>query len=151
MTLGYFDASLMDCAISRKSSGGYVFFYEGSAISWKSKKQGLVALSTTEAEYISGTEAAKELLWICNFLECIGKKEYNPRLLGDNKSALALAKNNKFRPRTKHIHARERFITNLVENSQCLLLYVPSRDSTYPTFNGSRAFVPERLPGTYTT
>lgn len=125
--LGFFDASLMDCTASRRSTGGYIFFYDGSAISWKSKKQNLVALSSTEAEYISGTEAAKELLWIGNFLECIGLKEFNPRLIGDNLSALALAKTNEFRPRTKHIHARERFITDLVENHHCLLHYVPTR------------------------
>ena len=88
----------------------------------------MVALSTTEAEYISGTDAAKEMLWICNFLESIGQKEINPRLLGDNKSALALAKNNDFRPRTKHIHARERFITDLVSSRQCLLDYIPTKD-----------------------
>ena len=119
--VGYFDASLMDYTLSRKSTGGYVFFYQGSVVSWKCKKQGMVALSTTEAEYISGTDAAKELLWIANFLECIGRKELNLCLLGDNKSALALAKNNDFRPRTKHIDARERFITDLVTNRQCLL------------------------------
>lgn len=44
--------------------GGYIFFYDGSAVSWKSKKQNIVALSSTEAEYISVTEAANELLWI---------------------------------------------------------------------------------------
>ena len=126
--VGFFDASLMDCTTSRRSTGGYIFFYQGSVISWKSKKQGMVALSTTEAEYISGTDAAKELLWICNFLECIGRKEPSPFLLGDNKSALALAKNNDFRPRTKHIHARERFITDLVTSGQCGLHYVPTKD-----------------------
>lgn len=47
---GYFDTSLMDCTASRRSTGGYIFFYYGSVISWKSKKQGMVALSTTEAE-----------------------------------------------------------------------------------------------------
>ena len=119
--LGFFDASLMDCAVTRRSTGGYTFFYHGSLISWQSKRQGLIALSTTEAEFISGTDAARELLWICGFLECIGMNEFTPRLLGDNKGALALARHNDYRPRTKHIHACERFIANLVANQQCFL------------------------------
>jgi len=64
--VGYFDASLMDCVKSRKSTGVYVFFLHGALISWASKQQGLVALSSTEA---AGTEAARELVWIMSFLE----------------------------------------------------------------------------------
>jgi len=59
--LGFFDASLMDCVKTRRSTRGYVFFLNGACISWTSKRQGLVALSSTEAEFIAGTEAAKEL------------------------------------------------------------------------------------------
>lgn len=60
-----------------------------------------------------------------NFLDYT---EITPLLLGDNKSALALAKNNDFHTRTKHIHARERLITDLVNTHQYLLQYVPSHD-----------------------
>lgn len=113
--IGYFDASLMDYPKSRKSTGGYIFFLHGSCISWCSKKQGLVALSSTEAKFIAGTEAAKELQWIINLLECFAIHEKDPHL------PLALARNADFKPRTKHIHARERYITHLVESGQ---LYV---------------------------
>ena len=127
--IGYFDASLMDCAQSRKSTGAYIFFYTGSCISWASKKQGLVALSSTEAEFIPRTEAAKELAWIISFLEDISAKpEDLPILCGDNRSTLALAKDNIFRPRTKYIHARERLITQMVQSGQCTLRYVPTND-----------------------
>ena len=61
MVVGYFDASLMACTASRKSTGAYIFFLQGSCISWASKKQALIALSSTEAEFIAGTEAAREL------------------------------------------------------------------------------------------
>lgn len=126
--LGFFDSSLMDCGVTRCCTGGYVFFYDGCVISWSAKKQGIVALSTTEAEFTSGTEAAKELLWICNFLEFRGLLEHNLRLLGDNQSALALAGSTEFKPRTRHIHGRERFIASLVRNKQYLLEYIPNRD-----------------------
>lgn len=126
--LGYFDASLMDCAQSRKSTGAYVFFLDGSCISWNTKKQGLVALSSTEAEFISGTEAAKELSWLIGFLEGINSDVPDPVLLGDNQGALALAKNNDFRAQTKHIHARERYIAHMVQEGLCFLKYVPTRD-----------------------
>lgn len=127
--IGYFDASLMDCTKSRKSTGAYCFFLDGSCISWTSKKQGLVALSSTEAEFIAGTEAAKELMWIINFMEEVTSGEnMNPYLLGDNQGALALARNNEFRARTKHIHARERFITHMVDTKQCLIEYVPTAE-----------------------
>ena len=125
--VGYFDASLMDCATSRRSTGAYVFFLDGALISWSSKRQGLVALSSTEAEFIAGTEAARELAWLMHFLEGIGMPEKTPILYGDNKSALALAKQNAYRPRTKHIHVRERYIAHMVESGQCLIDYVPTK------------------------
>ena len=67
------------------------------------------------------------------FLQAIDHAEFNPRLLGDNKGALALAKDNAYRPRTKHIYARERFITQMVQSGQCLLEYIPTRDMVTDT------------------
>ena len=49
---------------NRKSTTGYLFTFSGGAISWKSKLQKCVALSTTEAEYIAASEAGKEMIWI---------------------------------------------------------------------------------------
>ena len=119
---------LFRSTVSRKSTGAYVFFLDGALISWSSKRQGLVALTSTEAEFIAGTEAARELSWIVNFLQSIGFSGLSPVLYGDNKGALALAKHNVYRPRTKHIHVRERFIAHMVESGQCSVDYVPTRD-----------------------
>lgn len=129
----FFDASLMDCVQSRKSTGAYVFFLQGSCISWASKKQHLIALSSTEAEFIAGTDAAKELTWIAHFLADLGPLGAQwtttvPVLCGDNQGALAMAKSNTFRPRTKHIHVRERFIAQMVQDGHCQIFYVPTRD-----------------------
>lgn len=58
--IGYFDVAYMDDSRDRYSMMGYIFFYSQCAISWASKKQHTIALSTTEAEYLAGTEATKE-------------------------------------------------------------------------------------------
>ena len=58
---GWFDASYADDVVDRHSTCGYIFLYKGSPVSWRSKKQSMVALSSTEAEYVAITEAAKEL------------------------------------------------------------------------------------------
>lgn len=126
--IGYFDSSLMDCTRSRKSTGAYIFSLHGSCVSWASKKQGRVALSSTEAEYIARTEAAKEVSWILSLLSDIGLTLTSiPYLLGDNQGALAMAKNNDFRPRTKHIHVRKRFITDMVTKGSVTVSYVPTK------------------------
>ena len=53
----------------RKSTSGYLFTFVGGAISWQSKLQKFISLSTTEAEYIAATEAGKEMLWMKLFLQ----------------------------------------------------------------------------------
>ena len=64
---GYFDSAFADLP-SRRSTCGYVFFFKGSIISWESRVQKTVALSNTEAEYMAGTEACRELKWITSLL-----------------------------------------------------------------------------------
>lgn len=124
----YFVTSLMDCPTSRKSTGGYIVFLNGACISWASKKQLLVALSSSEAEFIAGADAAEELSRIVHFLQDLGVSATTPMLYGDNHRALALAQTNAYRPPTKHIHARESFIAEIVQNGFCTVSYVPSHD-----------------------
>ena len=61
---GYCDSDWAGDQDDRKSMSGYVFIFQGAAISWKSKKQSVVALSSTEVEYIGSSEAAKEAMWL---------------------------------------------------------------------------------------
>jgi Reverse transcriptase (RNA-dependent DNA polymerase) len=78
----------------RHSILGYVFTIDGGAVSWSSKKQSIVALSTTEAEYIAATHTAKEALWICMFLAEITRPLSHPTTLYcDNQSAISISKN----------------------------------------------------------
>ncbi len=74
-----------------KSTGGYVVKIGSGVISWSSKLQALVALSTTEAEHISAVEVGKEILWMCQFMGELGYSITGPSLLRmDNQSAIAV-------------------------------------------------------------
>jgi hypothetical protein len=110
---GFSDANWGNNTDDRHSICGYVFMLNGGAISWSSNKQSVVALSSTEAEYIGITHAAKEAIWIRHLLSEL----HSPQVLDypllvhcDNKSAIELAKNATFHSRTKHIAIRFHYI-----------------------------------------
>ncbi|KAM0059035.1 putative RNA-directed DNA polymerase [Helianthus debilis subsp. tardiflorus] len=111
---GFADADLGGCKESFKSTTWYVFTVGGTAVSWMSKLQKSVALSTTEAEYMAVAEASKELIWLKNFLKELGKEQVDCALFCDNQSAIHLAKNPVFYSKTKHIQLRYHFIRDQV-------------------------------------
>jgi len=77
---------------TRKSTTGYVFTMGGTTVSWASKLQKIVSLSTTtEAEYVALIEASKKMLWMDRFLEELGYKQTGPVLYSDSQSAIHLA------------------------------------------------------------
>jgi hypothetical protein len=100
------------------------------AVTWSSKKQSVVALSSTEAEYVAQTHAAKELLWLRTiFGELNSPFETLTTLHCDNQGAIALAKDNKFHARTKHIDIRYHFIREAVEDGSINMQYIPTNDN----------------------
>ncbi|KAE8705011.1 Cytochrome P450 84A1 [Hibiscus syriacus] len=113
---GYVDADLAGNIDIRRSTTGYVYTLGGTAVSWVSQLQKIVALSTTEAEYVAVTEASKEMVWLQSFLEELGKKQENNVLYCDSQSAIHLAKNPSFHSRTEHIQLRYHFIMYLLED-----------------------------------
>ena len=91
----------------------------GGAVSWSSKKQTSVTLSSTEAEYIAGAHAAKETVWLRQLLTELGIPVNTPTtLLMDNQSAIAIVHNPEFHNRTKHINVRYHFLRNKVEEHE---------------------------------
>jgi hypothetical protein len=128
---GFSDVNWGNNIDDRHSICGYVFTLNRGAISWSSKKQSVVALSSTEAEYIGITHAAKEATWIRHLLSEL----YSPQILEypiiihcDNKSAIELAKNATFHSRTKHIAIRYHYIREALNDGVTLGAdpYLPS-------------------------
>ena len=95
---------------------GYVFILGGTSLSWVSKIQSVVALSTTEAEYVAATEASKEIIWLQRFMDELGKKHDMGTLYSDSQSAIHLARNSAFHSRTKHIQLKYHFIWLVLED-----------------------------------
>jgi len=88
------DADHGGCKDSGWSTGGYIIKIGTGAVSWSSKIQGIVALSSTEAEYSAAAEAGKEICWMRNLLSEMGFKSNEPSSLHiDNQSTIQVAKN----------------------------------------------------------
>ncbi|GLU15250.1 hypothetical protein SLE2022_317570 [Rubroshorea leprosula] len=115
---GYTDADMAGDLDNRKSISGYLFTFAGGAVSWQSKLQKCVALSTTEAEYIAATEAGKEMLWMKRFLQELGLKQKENVVFCDSQSAIDLSKNTMYHARTKHIDLRYHWLRLVTENKQ---------------------------------
>jgi hypothetical protein len=106
---GYVDASFDTDPDDSKSQTGYVYILNGGAVSWRSCKQSVIAGSTTEAEYMAASEASSEGVWIRNFITELGvvPNALDPlEILCDNTGAIALAKEPRYHPKTKHINRR---------------------------------------------
>ena len=112
---GFTDADMAGDFDSRKSTSGYLITYAGGAVSWQSRLQRCVALSTTEAEFIATTEACKEVLWMKKFLKDIDQNQKNFTVYCDSQSAIHLSKNSSFHYRTKHIDVRYHWIRDVLD------------------------------------
>jgi hypothetical protein len=107
----------------------------GGAVSWSSKQQDTISLSTTEAEYIALTHATKEAIWLKNLIsELFGSITTPILILADNQSAIALAKDDRFHSRTKHINIHYHFIRYAIEEGKIRLTYCPTEDMTADIF-----------------
>ena len=124
----YSDADYAGDKQTRKSTTGIVCKNAGAAIIWKSKLQSCIAQSTTEAEYIAASTAAKEIVWLKLLLKDLGVNIQTPILYVDNQSAIKLMRNPEFHQRTKHIDVRYHFIRDLVEKDEIGIEYVGSED-----------------------
>ena len=93
----------------------------GTTISWGSNLQKVVTFSTTEAEYVAMTEAAKEMIWLQTFMKELGQKCDMGTLYSDSQSGIFLAKNPAFHSRTKYIQVKYHFIRHLLSDEQLKL------------------------------
>ena len=124
---GFSDADWAGCVDSRKSTSGYAFFLGNALISWASKKQSIVALSSTEAEYVALCGATQETVWLRNLLQDVGFSQKEPTCIAeDNQGAMCLAKNPKDHTRTKHIDIKYHYTRQIIEEKKLRLRYVPT-------------------------
>uniref|UniRef100_A0A2N9EPJ3 CCHC-type domain-containing protein n=1 Tax=Fagus sylvatica TaxID=28930 RepID=A0A2N9EPJ3_FAGSY len=117
----YVDADYAGEVDDRRSTTGYVFTLSGGPICWKSTLQSIVAMSTTEAEYMAVAEAAKEALWLKGLVKELGLNQGGVQMHCDSQSAIYLAKNQVYHARTKHIDVRFHKIRELIVTGDIVL------------------------------
>ncbi|KAK2993369.1 hypothetical protein RJ640_008970 [Escallonia rubra] len=122
--IGYSDADYAGCKTERKSTSGGCQFLGHSLVSWSSKKQNSVALSTTEAEYMAVGACCAQILWMKQTLLDFGLKYDHIPILCDNTSAIDLTKNPIQHSRTKHIEIKHHFIRDHVQKGDIVLDFV---------------------------
>jgi hypothetical protein len=108
--IGYPDFDYAGCKVDRKSTSGTCQFLGWSLVSWSSKKQNYVALSTAEVEYAAASQCCAQLLWMRQTLRNFSYNLSKVILLSDNESAIRLADNPVEYSRTKHIDIRHHFL-----------------------------------------
>lgn len=127
--VGYVDSDFAGDRDSRKSTTAYFFTLGGNCISWKSQLQPLVALSTTEAEYVAVTDAFKEAIWLQGLLKEIQLLQDKVTVFSDSQSAIHLSKNPVYHERTKHVEVRYHYVRDLIANGIVSILKVLTKDN----------------------
>ena len=118
----------------RKAISGYAYLIDSAAVSWSSKRQEIIVLSMTEAEYVAATHATKEVLWLRSLINEIFEKFSGPiTLFGDNQSAITLTKDHQYHARTKHIDIQFHFIRWIVKEGKIKLVYCPTNEMVMDT------------------
>jgi hypothetical protein len=113
----------------RRSTSGFVFMMGSGAVSWSSKKQTVVALSTTEAEYIATALCARQCVWLRRVTEKLGIEEKSGTvIMCDNSSTIQLSKNPVFHGKSKHIDVKFHFLRDLVNEGIVELSYCNSQN-----------------------
>ena len=139
---GYSDADWAS-QLHRHSISGFAFFLGSGAISWSSKKQPIVTLSSTESEYVALTHSAKDIIWIQKLLfelsPIISIPSNMPSLFCDNQGAIRLSSNSTFHARTKHIDVHFHFVCQTVSQGHLTLHYIPTDDMIADIFTKSLA------------
>ena len=123
--VGYSDNSYNIDPDDGKSTTSHIFYIGEIPITWCSQKQETVALSSCEVEFMAGTEATRQAIWLQDLLsEVTGQQCEKVVIRIDNQSAIFLTRNPVFHGKSKHIHRRYHFIRECVENGQVEVEYV---------------------------
>jgi hypothetical protein len=127
--VGYTDSDWAGCAADRKSTSGCCFSLGSGLVSWFSRKQKSVALSSAEAEYMAASQASCEAIWLRKMLVGLFGQEMAPTVIHcDNQSCIKLSENPVFHDRSKHIEIRYHFIRDWVQRGAVQLQYISTDD-----------------------
>jgi hypothetical protein len=119
---GYTDSDFAGSLDDRKSTSGHAFHLGMNLISWASKKQTILSISSAEAECVAATSASCQAVWLRRILKDMSHTEKDPTpIFCDNTSAISLSKNHVFHKKSKHIDTRFHFIRELVNNGDIAL------------------------------
>ena len=145
---GWVDADYAGCPDTRKSHTGYVLMLNGGTISWKSKRQSMVSLSSAESEYIAAGKCSQEVLYLREILRGFNCKQLQPTIIyEDNQACIAMSENQVHRERSKHIDVRKYFVRDLVEakllklvpcNTKEMVVDALTMSLAYPSFEMHR-------------
>ncbi|KAJ9536778.1 hypothetical protein OSB04_un000002 [Centaurea solstitialis] len=128
----YSDASFQTDRDDFRSQSGYVFTLNGGAISWKSSKQDTIADSTTEAEYIAASDAAKEAVWLRNFLSDLRVVASVSRpidIFCDNSGAVAQEKEPREHHKSRHVLRKYHLIREIIGRGDVRICKIPTEDN----------------------
>jgi len=124
---GMVDADFAGDLSTRKSTTGYVFTINGGAVSWSSKLQSVVAVSTSEAEYIAAAAAVKEALWLQKLVQAgFGLQVVPVQIECDSQGALCMMQHVVASQRSKHIDVQYHFVRDRVAGGDVAFRYVPT-------------------------
>jgi hypothetical protein len=125
----------------RRSISGWVAKLNGDPVSWSSKKQRIVALSTCEAELYAESAAIQEVLWLRGLMEELGLHTQTGSVIyGDNQSTIAVSSNGVKGERTKHVDVKYHFVTEAVEGGVVRLQWVPTKQQQADIFTKALPF-----------
>lgn len=133
----YSDSDYAGCLDTRRSTSGYALKMGTGAVSWSSKKQSIIALSSTEAEYVAASIAGQEVVWMRQLLQELhfNLDEASPLIMHmDNQSAIAVVNNPEHHGRMKQVDVRHHWIRQFVRKKQLKVYYVPTQDMTADIF-----------------
>ena len=122
--MAYADSDWASDPTTRKSTTGYMAKLAGGIFSWNSRAQKTVALSSTEAEYMSLSDTCRQLVWVRSLVSKLGIKLAPIPLFGDNQGSIFLASNPVQEKRIKHIDLRYHFIRDIIQSKQVELFFI---------------------------
>lgn len=127
--VAYTDSDYVGDVEDRKSTSGYAFLLSSGVVSWSSKKQPIVTLSTTEAEFVAAASCASQVVWMRRILEKLGHSQGgSTTVFCDNSSMIKLSKNPVMHGRCKHIDVRFHFLRDLTKEGIVELVYCGSQE-----------------------